>query len=202
LLPLVETDALIRAFRARHPGVDLELDQMLSRDQASALHTGALDVALGLMPFQHEDIIEELVAAPAMNCVFLPSDHPLAHRKTIWLRELASTPMLLSKRETNPYAHDQVMAQLAARGLRPDRSDLQVHGVPSVSLVAVSQAWLLWFDHMEPAPGTVRCHLGDPPVTLEAWLLWRRSDCSRLVEAFVLSCRELSAGAAAPPLAG
>jgi LysR family transcriptional regulator, hca operon transcriptional activator len=199
---LLAPDRLIAAFHARYPGVELELDHLLSRDQPAALQQGLVDVALGLMPSTLPEIAEQVVATPVMDSVFLPAEHPLSYRRTIWLRELASTPMLLSMLETNPYAHDQIMSQLAARGLHPDHSNLHVHGVPTVSLVAVAQAWLLWFGHVEPAPGTVRCALGDPPVTLEAWLLRRRVETSRLVEDFVAGCWERQAPPAAPPLAG
>ncbi len=198
-VPLLEPDLLIGAFRTRHPGVELELDQLLSRDQPSALQQGLVDVALGLMPSSVPEIAEQVVATPVMNSVFLPADHPLSYRRTIWLRELASTPMLLSMREINPYAHDQIMSQLAARGLYPDRSDLHVHGVPTVSLVAIAQAWLLWFGHVEPAPGTVRCAIGDPPITLEAWLLRRRVERSKLVDDFVATCVATCWDGQAPP---
>lgn len=197
-----ETDALIAHFRGQHPGIQIELDRMLSRNQAAALQDGNLDVALGFMPTSAAGIAEEAVATAVMGCVFLPAGHPLAGRGTVWLSELAPTPMLMTVRESNPYAYDRILAQLEDRGLRPELSDLRVHGAPTVSLVAVAGAWLLWFDGAEPTAGTVRCGIADPPLTLEVWLLWRQDDHSPLVDQFVSSCRERVRPRTAAPLAG
>jgi DNA-binding transcriptional LysR family regulator len=51
--------------------------------------------------------------------VLLPSDHPLAARSVLKLRELRETPFVLFPRTHNPGFYDRVLAAFAQAGIAP-----------------------------------------------------------------------------------
>ena len=53
------------------------------------------------------------------NGVLLPSDHPLAGRAGLRLRDLAATPFVLFPRSHNPGFYDRTLAAFAAAGISP-----------------------------------------------------------------------------------
>jgi DNA-binding transcriptional LysR family regulator len=180
---------LISRLHRAHSSVAIELDRSLSREHPSAVQHGRMDIALSFVPPSDEaDVVGEVVAAPAFARAILPADHPLARREAVWLRDLAATPMLAPDDEVNPYLSRRVTAALAARGIDFALSDFRLCGVPAPALVAVADAWLLWFEGAESAPGTVCRRIVDPPLSAEVWLLWRRDDASPIVRRFVESC--------------
>jgi DNA-binding transcriptional LysR family regulator len=86
--PLVER-ALI-AFHARHPGVEIAVQDTGSRHMAGQVRAGTLDLAfVGLFPGQAPDgLVHHLLAEEPLVAVVAGS-HPLARRPTADLAELA-----------------------------------------------------------------------------------------------------------------
>ena len=182
-------DRLISRLHHEHAEVSIELDRSLSREHPGAVQQGRLDIALSFVPPADEpDVAGEVVATAPLACAILPADHPLAGSDALWLRDLASTPMLLPDEDVNPYTARRLTAALAERGERFALSDFRLSGAPAPALVPIADAWLLWFEGAESAPGTVARRILDPPLALEVWLLWRRADASPIVRLFVESC--------------
>ncbi|CAN5149173.1 LysR substrate-binding domain-containing protein [soil metagenome] len=108
---------ILRAYRARAPGVQLELRELTTEHQLSAL-SDELDVGLvrelndlpGLVltPL----LVEPLVAA-------LPPGHRLSERSRIPLAELAAEGFVLFPRPRVPYVYDHIVSLCRSAGFSP-----------------------------------------------------------------------------------
>jgi DNA-binding transcriptional LysR family regulator len=125
---LAPLPAVIRAFRDRHPGVELRLRELSTSAQVQALADGTIDVGFLREPAPDPEIAcEPLVREPFV--AVLPPAHPLAGRRGIPLDELAEEPFVHFPREVAPTLHDQVMALCRQAGFSP-------------RVVQVAQEWL------------------------------------------------------------
>jgi DNA-binding transcriptional LysR family regulator len=88
----------LRAFRERHPGVDVSLREGGTTSQIRRLISGSADAAvIGVMPQGQAPgdprvALEHLIDDPMLLAVGL--DHPLARRRTVNLDDLASEPWI------------------------------------------------------------------------------------------------------------
>jgi len=118
--------AVLAAFRDRHPGVDLHLDNRPS--PATALEVAERRVDVGVValplptslesrgrPLRERVVVEAL--APYEDVVICPPSHPLARRTKARARDLAAEPLLLLDRSTGTRAF--LDAEFARDGVRP-----------------------------------------------------------------------------------
>ncbi|MDD2763954.1 MAG: LysR family transcriptional regulator [Opitutaceae bacterium] len=109
---------ILREFHRRYPGIRVELNESPTSAQLAALQTGEL--ACG---FFHPDAptagLHTRLLLREKNGVLLPSDHALAARPALRLRDLASTPFVLFPRSHNPGFYDRVLAAFARAGIAP-----------------------------------------------------------------------------------
>lgn len=109
---------ILREFHRRHPGIRLELTESPTAAQLAALDAGT--IACG---FFHPDASTPTLRTKQLlrerNGVLLPSNHPLAHRASISLRDLASTPFVLFPRTHNAGFYDRILGAFAAAGVTP-----------------------------------------------------------------------------------
>jgi len=111
--------AILREFHKKFPGIRLELNESPTSAQLTALQNGEL--ACG---FFHP----EATATPGLktklllrekNGVLLPSDHALATKSSLQLRDLTATPFVLFPRAYNPGFYDRILAAFARAGVTP-----------------------------------------------------------------------------------
>ncbi len=109
---------ILREFHRRYPGIRLELNEMPTSAQLTALQAG--EIACG---FFHPDATTPGMKTHQLlrekNGVLLPADHALAARPTLRLRDLADTPFVLFPRTHNPGFYDRVLAAFARAGVTP-----------------------------------------------------------------------------------
>lgn len=127
--------AIVRLFRRRCPGAQLELDECTLRVPFEQLEAGTLDVAIVRGPVSHPNLhVEPLLCEPL--CAVLPTEHRLAHRTRIPLRALAGEAFALFPRHRAPAFHDAITRSCREAGFEPriahEAADWQV----LVSLVA------------------------------------------------------------------
>src|SRR5690606_20701795 len=111
--------SLIRRFRETAPGLDVDLVEMNTLSQLSALREGQIDVGIGRLSFDdpaiHRRVIrhERLVAA-------LPANHPLAERESaISLRDISNDVLILYPSAPRPSYADQVLSIFKDYDLQP-----------------------------------------------------------------------------------
>jgi DNA-binding transcriptional LysR family regulator len=109
---------ILHGFHRRFPEIRLELNESPTALQLSALLAGEIDCG-----FFHPDGptpgIDTRLLLRERNGVLLPADHPLKARKTLRLRDLASTPFVLFPRPNNPGFYDRILAAFASSGVAP-----------------------------------------------------------------------------------
>lgn len=192
--------AVLARFHRRYPDVEISVIPMGTADKLDALRFGPLDLAITHGdPGEAGDIAGEVLWEESLTGVLLPADHPLADKTPLRLRDLGDLPLLAFPREADSCLLDQILAALAARGLRPSICEVELAGFfPDLvtEFLADCPAW-------RPMPGSVQEELdprgnavfrlvADDPIPLGLWVLWRPDDPSPLVSRFVGICRELA----------
>jgi len=109
---------ILRLAQTASPVLDLHILPMNQTQMAEALHSGTADAALmipdmttfglGFERFYDED-----------GCIVVGSDHPLARRSEITLRELAAENWVMFSRELAPTVYDLFYRSCAAAGFVP-----------------------------------------------------------------------------------
>ncbi|TDD13600.1 LysR family transcriptional regulator [Nonomuraea diastatica] len=186
---------LIRAFRRRHPGVELRLRELPTASQAEQLLIGELDAGL-LRPPLAGKAAARLSLKPLEKealLAVLPSDHRLAGRSSIPVSLLAGEDFVLFPRQAGPGLYDQVTSLCRRGGFVPAvaQEAVQMQTIAGlvaaglgVSLVPASVARLTRPD-VRFVPVTPRVHAS----TLS--LAWRTGDTSPLVDNLVRLARDL-----------
>jgi len=106
----------LAAFRARHPGVELRLDNRPSPALAARVGERALDLAVVSTPVQAARV-RVTALAPLPEVAICAPDHPLARRRRVDPAALAAHPLVLLDRTTAARAH--LDAALARAGAAP-----------------------------------------------------------------------------------
>jgi DNA-binding transcriptional LysR family regulator len=177
--------ALGRAFRARHPDVELLAQEMWNAQMLPALRSGAVDVAVALCPELGSDMVEEVIRAEPVVAV-LGAGHALAGEEAIALSSLAAEPFVFFPRELAPRFHDVLIGLCRSAGFEPKLSSGSFHtgwdlGIigdsPVVAIAPMSVA-------SGQADGVVTVPLSDPRDRLETSLVWPADDASPARESF------------------
>jgi DNA-binding transcriptional LysR family regulator len=182
--------ALGRAFRAGHPGVELQAQEMWNARMPPAFARGSIDVGLSLCP----EIAAELELAPIRKerlVALLPEAHPLAREDAIPLAALADDDFVVFPREMAPRLHDAFMAIFRRAGFEPRVRTESFHtgwdlgvlaDIPAAAMVPQAVAGGV-------PEGIAAVALSEPTDALETCLVWRSDDRSPVVAAFVAVAR-------------
>jgi DNA-binding transcriptional LysR family regulator len=108
----------IRAYRDRHPGVDLTLRELSTTAIADGLATGALDVGLLREVESIGSVETELILREPIVAV-LPKRSPLVRRSRLALRDLAHQPFVLFPRRVGEAFYDRLLAHCVNAGFTP-----------------------------------------------------------------------------------
>jgi DNA-binding transcriptional LysR family regulator len=177
--------ALGRAFRARHPDVELLTQEMWNAQMAPALRSGAVDVAVALCPDPAPGLAEEVIRSEPVVAVVAAS-HALAGERAIPLRSLADETFVFFPRELAPRLHDVLVGICRRSGFEPKLTTGSFHTGWDLGTLGDSPVAAI-------APGSVRSRLADgvvavplstPSVRLETSVVWPDGDPLPAREAF------------------
>lgn len=105
-------DALVAAFRHRHPEVDLRAQTGWTAHNTVELLAGRLDAAFVRPPLDVPDLACHVIAEEEL-LLAVPADHPLARSHSrISRRRICAEPVILWPRENGPGMHDLITGQL------------------------------------------------------------------------------------------
>jgi len=176
--------ALGRAFRARHPEVELLSQEMWNAQMIPALRAGTIDAAVSLCPEVEAGIESEPVRSEPVVVVSAASERPAA-AGTVALSSLADRTFLLFPRELAPRLHDVLVGVCRRAGFEPEIRSESFHTRWDLDLFSESSVVAL-------APSSVVAGLGDgvaavslsePSGELETRLVWRADNPSPALEA-------------------
>ncbi len=130
--------AIIRAYRAAMPSVDLSLIEGGTLSQIAALKDGRIDVGFGRIRFE-DDAVARVVLREEPLIVALPATHPLTAGGGVSLAWLATDPLILYPNAPRPSYADQVVGHFRDLGVTPviahEVSELQI----AIGLVAAGE---------------------------------------------------------------
>jgi len=179
---------LLKQYKAAHPAVRLSLREMLSPDQAAALHAGELDFGLLLPPVAGAARLEHIVVQRDSFVVALPARHPLARsRGRVRLRELAGESFVMIPRQIAPRLYD-IVAELAAQAgvsLNVAQEAIQMQTVVSLVSSGLGAAVVPASVANLGRRGVVYRTLAERHPRLDLWLAWRRGALSQPAADFV-----------------
>lgn len=111
---------VLRRFRARHPRVQLHVQDGSPAEQLAALNRGTLDGGfVGLQPRERSPGIVYVPWRKEPLAAFIPFGHPLAKRKDLPLRDLAGEALVAVSGEAAPAFALHLRELCRAAGFRP-----------------------------------------------------------------------------------
>lgn len=164
----------LRAYRDRHPDVEVRLHHAHTPTKLDMLRRGELDVAFVRYPTPTSGVqLTHLVTEPLV--AVLAADHPLAHRPDITLADLAAYPLLLTPQEVNPAVHNGLLDCLHRRGITPRLGPPLLTELDGLTHIAATQDWTLL---SEPSthttgPSITTAPIADADLTVTITLAWR-----------------------------
>lgn len=168
---------LLREFHRRHPGIRLELTEMPTSAQLTALQAG--EIACG---FFHPDAptpgLQTRLLLRERNGILLPSSHSLARRERLRLRDLAATPFVLFPRVHNPGFYDRILVAFATAGLSPQIAEEIWPRANGVGLVraGLGATFMTPSEAQHLPPEVTFRPLAGPAPESRLVLGWRRAD--------------------------
>ena len=110
---------VIRSFRTAAPGIDLNLDEMTSIEQALALKEGRIDVGFGRIAID-DPVLTQLILRREPIVLALPLGHPFSGGgKPVPIKQLADCSLIIYPRAPRPSYADMVLALLREHGVEP-----------------------------------------------------------------------------------
>lgn len=127
----------VRTFRRAHPGVRIELREMTTAAQLTALRAGGLDLAIVIPPLPDEGGLITMPFDTDRLAIALPASHRLVRAEGVLVGDLADEPFVFWPRDQGRGFHDRVTQLCATAGFAPAVIQ-EAHGLHAVlSLVAV-----------------------------------------------------------------
>jgi DNA-binding transcriptional LysR family regulator len=184
---------MVRRFRATYPHLQVEMLELTSVQQVSALNEGQIDVGFGRLHVEHPAIQREVLTEEPLIAA-LPIGHPLLdHPGSLLLGDLISQLLIVYPAKPRPSYADHVLSILKDRGFKPSAvrevSELQtalglVAAAVGVSLVPAA-VQRLGRDDVVYRP------LHDETVTSPIIMVHRMHDNSHQISALLQLMREM-----------
>jgi DNA-binding transcriptional LysR family regulator len=191
---------LLKEFHEAHPGIALELREEGSHQIAELVRTRELDVGAVVLPTDEKSFETLPFAHDHLRAVLHPS-HPLAHRRTLALRELADTPFVLYRPEFALHGH--ILEACQNSGFQPSVVSESSHWDFIVAMVAANIGVALLpvticrrLDRRQ----VLSVKMSEPVIPWDVALVWRRDrHLSPATRAWIeLARRRLGAGRKPP----
>jgi DNA-binding transcriptional LysR family regulator len=169
---------IVETFRARHPGVALELDVGTTTTNAAALRDDAIDAAFVRPPLLDDGLEVLDLGREPMVCV-LPTRHRLARRRTVRAVDVRGEPLVWWPEGHAPAPWREMLAELYGDdpGGWPEVARAEPEEERIVTAVAAGAG--ISFIGLERSrslrvPGAVYRRFAPPEPTMGMALAWRR----------------------------
>ena len=132
--------AIIKEFKHRYHDVQVSLVEMTTAMHHKALQSGTIDVAF-TRPTPLSDAATlhfEVLHSDRLNAAMLKS-HPLAKKRSIFIRDLADERFIVVDRNNAPFAFDKVISLCVVAGFSPRIGTTASHAVGALALVEAGE---------------------------------------------------------------
>jgi DNA-binding transcriptional LysR family regulator len=127
---------ILRAFRAKHLDVELDLTEATTAHQAAALMEGRADIGLVMPPLHNAKGLAIRMLRRNQLIIALPDGHPLAQNRAIRLIELAREQWVLFPARQGPGLYGRILTACAHAGFIPHAAQEALQMDTIASLVA------------------------------------------------------------------
>lgn len=182
---------VLKQFRHSYPDVQVQLSELTTTAQISALTNHALDIGIVRPPINSATLEISKIAEEAM-VVALPSTHTLATQQTIELTELAQEPFVCFPRLEGRGSYDAIIAACRTAGFSPNIVQEAVQmstliGLVSAEIgVALVPASVAIFHH----PAVTFVPLRHCPYTFQIALIWNKTLSNPAAHNFISMVRQ------------
>jgi DNA-binding transcriptional LysR family regulator len=184
------------ARRADHPTIEV-VDLYCADECNERLRNRSLDVAFSRPPFDTSALHVVPLFKERLLAV-LREDHPLASRKAVRVRELATEPLLLWDRHLMPAVYDTVLELYENCGIKPKMVETPgagPHNHAGMMLVASGQGAYICIgvpiSSHERASGVALVPISDPGAAVDICVARRKKESSAAVLQFMNSVWEV-----------
>ena len=126
----------LRGFQKKWPGVEVRLDERLSRRQVEGLLDGSIDLGILSRREASTEGLEVKVIERAKLMVALPTAWPLARKRTVHLADLAELPFVMFPQAWGPNLSAAIDAACRAAGFVPNVTQRVAQPYTALNLVA------------------------------------------------------------------
>ncbi|SNS43399.1 transcriptional regulator, LysR family [Granulicella rosea] len=178
---------LVKRFRERYEHVEMELRNVLTRDQVTQLLERKLDVGFLRVPLPTPPEIRTRVIHREPFVLLLPASHPLAAKEDLQLADCRGADFVMYTRKMAPGFHDQCMNILHQNGLMPHVVQEAAEMYTLISLVAAGLGIAI-------APASIQLHQAENVVVRplsgkqhfsEIAIAWNREHTSSTAQLFL-----------------
>lgn len=110
----------VAEFRARHPGIVLDLYEMDSVEQRRQLHDGELDAGIVFGRCSRSSDLNFRVFLRDPYLLAVHRDHRFAEASSVRLEDLHGEDLIVFPRAVHPKSYDESLAVFHARGIEPN----------------------------------------------------------------------------------
>jgi DNA-binding transcriptional LysR family regulator len=194
-----QLNLLLGRFAEKRPDASIRLQALHTPAKLKAVRDGELDAAFVRAPVGLAGLSSMHFWSEPL-CVALPERHPLCAQPVIRLSALASLPLILGPRHTNPGIHDELLELCHNAGLQPQLGP-ELHNLQeALATIASGVAWTLLTTSNAPhdIPGVATRPI-EPPASTTVSLIWRTTGASRLTQTYTELARHAREHGDKPP---
>jgi DNA-binding transcriptional LysR family regulator len=183
--------ALLQAYRARFPQVEVVLHEMTTTQQAQALRKGGIDLGLLRPPIAEAGLSLRLIRQEPFVSV-LPAHARLAGEERLPLLALAEEPFILFPRAISPGIYDQVIGLCNQAGFSPQivQEATELHTILGLVAVGIGVSLLPASVRLLRSQGVLYRALDQTATRARTALAWRQDARSSVVAAFLDIARQ------------
>jgi DNA-binding transcriptional LysR family regulator len=178
---------LVKRFREKYEHVEIDLRNVLTRDQFTQIQERKLDVGFLRVPFPTPPEVRTRVIHREPFVLLLPASHPLAQKEDLKLTDCQGADFVMYTRKMAPGFHDQIMNILHRNGLTPHVVQEASEMYTLISLVAAGLGLTI-------APASIMLHragnvvardLPEETTQSEIAIAWNRENISATTQLFL-----------------
>lgn len=125
---------IIERFTSKQREIRVEVRHMTTHDQEIALERQEIHAGVCHPPISNQSLQSEMLVMLPFSLV-MPSNHPLAGRKSVQLRDLRDETAILFPRQVGPILYDSMISLFRQEGFLPQRI---IEASPVQSIIAMA----------------------------------------------------------------
>jgi DNA-binding transcriptional LysR family regulator len=177
---------IIRQFNKQLPDVGLMVHEMNTAEQLEALRRGAIQLGLVHPPVSDDSILCRQIAEMPYKLA-MSDTNPLARKRKLKLKDLASENFIIFPRKVGPLLYDRILSLCQDAGFSP-KIVHEAH--PAQTLIALAAAdfgvgWIASIHQQFPRPGVVYRDIIGPAPKLTIGVVYNNGDTSPAIEKFL-----------------